>query len=323
MGKFAVGVGCHSTALIADAGHSLSDLFSDFITLCAVHIGRLPPDDDHPDGHAKFEAIGSLFLSLILMATGFGVGASSTANLIEVLTRTTTTAAATLPGVSALVMAGLSVVSKEWLFRITHRVGTKLNSPVVVANAWHHRSDAYSSILALFSIALARMGWLAADAAAGIMVAFMIGMTGVEILGDSIQQLTTEPDDHVTELSDTGEAQVNQSVRQDVALRHPNVEVQGVTVHPIEDQPNLVDIDIDICVYPDEVYRAPSIALGLKQTLQRSPQIQTARVFLDLNHAHHGSEFDVLQRGQTLFQSSDLPWAGILDSSKGLHMDLL
>ena len=89
-------------------------------------------------------------------------------------------------------MAGISIVSKEWLYRITHKVGESLNSQVVIANAWHHRSDAYSSILALFSIGLAMTvpGLVAADAAAGLLVAGMICMTGADIMGESINQLS-------------------------------------------------------------------------------------------------------------------------------------
>eukprot|EP00984_Skeletonema_dohrnii_P003593 scaffold1219_cov81-Skeletonema_dohrnii-CCMP3373.AAC.5 len=197
-GKAAVGIMCHSSALVADAGHSLSDLFSDFVTLWAVQIARLPPDDDHPYGHGKFESVGSLFLSLTLLGTGLSVGISSYKKFIEVL------AVQKLQGVSAaaklveipmwpcLVMAGMSIVSKEWLYRITRRVGEKLNSQVVIANAWHHRSDAYSSVLALISIGLAMAvpGFLAADPAAGMLVAGMIAMTGAEIMGESVKQLT-------------------------------------------------------------------------------------------------------------------------------------
>jgi len=203
VGKAVVGVTCHSSALIADAGHSLSDLFSDFITLWAVQIGRLPPDDDHPYGHGKFEAMGSLFLAMTLLATGLGVGASSGQKLAEIIAAQRSGGAALsnliqkVPTVPALIMAGISIISKEWLYRITRRVGEALNSQVVIANAWHHRSDAYSSILALVSIGLAMYvpGLIAADAAAGILVAGMICMTGAEIFGESVKQLTDTNDE--------------------------------------------------------------------------------------------------------------------------------
>jgi len=195
VGKLGVGITAHSSALVADAGHSLSDLVSDFITLWSVNVARLPPDEDHPYGHYKFEAIGSLFLSLTLLATGGSVGLMANKQLMEVLQSTaSSTVPVQVPGPLALVMAGLSILSKEWLFRITKQVGERLRSPVVMANAWHHRSDAYSSVLALFSIGWAMVGFPAADAAAGILVAGMICMTGGEILLESVKQLSDSAD---------------------------------------------------------------------------------------------------------------------------------
>jgi cation diffusion facilitator family transporter len=208
VGKLAVGVTCHSSALIADAGHSLSDLFSDFITLYAVQIARLPPDDDHPYGHGKFEAVGALFLALTLLGTGLSVGAVSNAQLMEIIKTQRRAGAAAVVGTiqvptfPALIMAFLSIASKEWLYRITRRVGEDLNSQVVLANAWHHRSDAYSSVLALVSIALAMLvpGLLAADSAAGLLVGGMICMTGAEIMGEAVKQLTdASADDDLVE----------------------------------------------------------------------------------------------------------------------------
>eukprot|EP00531_Pseudo-nitzschia_arenysensis_P009685 CAMPEP_0116132246 /NCGR_PEP_ID=MMETSP0329-20121206/9445_1 /TAXON_ID=697910 /ORGANISM="Pseudo-nitzschia arenysensis, Strain B593" /LENGTH=712 /DNA_ID=CAMNT_0003626747 /DNA_START=194 /DNA_END=2332 /DNA_ORIENTATION=+ len=195
VGKLGVGITAHSSALVADAGHSLSDLVSDFITLWSVNVARLPPDEDHPYGHYKFEAIGSLFLSLTLLATGGSVGLMANKQLMEVLQSTaSSTIPVQAPGPLALVMAGLSILSKEWLFRITKQVGERLRSTVVIANAWHHRSDAYSSVLALFSIGWAMVGFPAADAAAGILVAGMICMTGGEILVESVKQLSDSAD---------------------------------------------------------------------------------------------------------------------------------
>jgi cation diffusion facilitator family transporter len=244
-GKFAVGVSCHSSALIADAGHSLSDLFSDFITLWAVQIGRLPPDDDHPYGHGKFEAIGSLFLSLTLLATGISVGAASNRKLIEIITiqrasgwGTAASLAGQVPTSPALFMAALSIFSKEWLYRITKQVGDRLNSQVILANAWHHRSDAYSSVLALLAIGLAMYfpAMIAADSAAGILVAGMICMTGAEIMGESIKQLTDTSNealvkkikrlakdysDNVFEVTRVRARQVGSSAIVDVAIATP------------------------------------------------------------------------------------------------------
>jgi len=200
VGKGFIGLTCNSSALVADAGHSLSDLFSDFITLWAVQIARLPPDDDHPYGHGKFEAVGSLFLAFTLFATGLSVGASSNSKLLHIISQSGAEVAV-LPTLPALIMAFLSIVSKEWLYRITRKVGEQINSQVVIANAWHHRSDAYSSILAMGSIGLAMSvpGMAAADAAAGLLVAGMICMTGAEIMGEAVKQLTDTSDNALVE----------------------------------------------------------------------------------------------------------------------------
>jgi len=206
VGKAVIGIKCHSSALMADAGHSLSDLFSDFVALFAVKIGRLPPDDDHPYGHGKFEAMGSLFLALMLLATGFSIGHTSNAKLLKILSTQVSSGGAVrtavkVPTVGALIMAGLSIISKEWLYRITRRVGDDLRSPVLIANAWHHRSDAYTSVLALGSIYLAMSvpGMLAADSAAGLLVAGFVCITGVEIMGDAVKQLTDTTDKDLVE----------------------------------------------------------------------------------------------------------------------------
>lgn len=193
VGKGAVGVSCNSAALVADAGHSLSDLFSDFITLVAVRMGR------HPNGHGKFESIGSLCLALILLTTGLSMGTIFNRRLIEMLSiqfnsQSTANMAQLMPEIPTypcLIMALVSILSKEWLYRITRKVGEKINSQVVIANAWHHRSDAYSSIVALFSVGIAMTfpSLIIVDSAAGLIAAGMIGMTGFEILVESIKEL--------------------------------------------------------------------------------------------------------------------------------------
>jgi cation diffusion facilitator family transporter len=197
--KFAGGVLGHSTAMIADAGHTLSDLLSDFITLWAVQIARLPPDDDHPYGHGRFEAVGSLFLSLMLIGTGFTVGGFS----YEQLSQAIATSAnggnfpVTLPSWPALVTAFASIIGKEALYRVTVKVGKALDSQVLIANAWHHRSDAFSSVISLFAIAGAMAGFGFLDGVAGIFVAGMISLTGLEVMKDSIRQLTDTTDQNL------------------------------------------------------------------------------------------------------------------------------
>lgn len=246
LGKFVVGVTCNSSALIADAGHSLSDLFSDFVTLYTVQIARLPPDDDHPYGHGKFEAIGSLFLSLTLLGTGISIGAMANKELIQVLTtqhknNAAAVAALKIPKPPALLMAGISILSKEWLFQITNKVGQKLNSQIVIANAWHHRSDAYSSVLALVSIGLAMYipGLLALDAAAGLLVAGMIGMTGGEILVDSINQLSDSTNTYIQQ-------QVDDIIQNYTANNGDIINVDKIRARSVGGASAVVDVSITI-----------------------------------------------------------------------------
>lgn len=131
------------------------------------------------------------------------MGASSNAKLLQILHSSAVSGASAvaLPTYPALIMAFLSIVAKEWLYRITRKVGEELNSQVVIANAWHHRSDAYSSILALASIGLAMSvpGMVVADAGAGLLVAGMICMTGAEIMGEAVKQLTDTSDEKLEE----------------------------------------------------------------------------------------------------------------------------
>ena len=254
--KFVVGVTCHSSVLIADAGHSLSDLFSDFVTLWAVQVARLPPDQDHPYGHGKFEAVGSLFLSLTLIGTGIGVGAMANNNLLEILARQRRGAvlAHQIPSLPALAMALISVVSKEWLFRVTRVVGHRLQSQVVIANAWHHRSDAYSSILAFASIGVAMSipGLLFVDAAAGLFVAAMIGMTGMEILGESVKQLT-----------DTSNEELVEKVTQ---LANENVDVEQVVRVRARHVGSASSVDVSVTMPED---RTASAAWAVEERLKQ------------------------------------------------------
>lgn len=207
--KFAGGILFNSAVLVADAGHSLSDLFSDFITLWAVQISRIPADEDHPYGHGKFESIASLFLALSLLGTGLSVGSWSYDKFVVVCrnaallssSQISSSSSAAIesvltPSWPALVLAAGSIFSKEWLYRITKRVGQLLNSQILIANAWHHRSDAFSSILSLVSIALAMLmpQFSFADAGGGLLIAGMICFSGIEILFESVKQLSDTSD---------------------------------------------------------------------------------------------------------------------------------
>ena len=183
-----IGTISHSSALIADAGHSFSDLLSDIVTLWAVRMAGIPKDENHPYGHGKFETVGSFVVALMLIFTGIGVA-------WHVLNRI---GSQDLPGTPALWMAAIAIAVKEALFHLTRMVSRRSGSRVLLANAWHHRSDAISSVAALVGIAGAHWGVPMMDPIAGVLVAGLIIKSGIDIGYESLRELTDEiPEEEV------------------------------------------------------------------------------------------------------------------------------
>jgi len=147
--KFAAGIWGHSSVIIADAVHSLSDLTTDVAILLCMRFWSRPADQEHPYGHAKIEALVTLFIGAVLAAVGLGLLYDAVHSLIGILDKTAERVPPTwLPLTAALV----SIVLKEWLYRVTVKVGMATKSTATIANAWHHRSDALSSIPAAAAI---------------------------------------------------------------------------------------------------------------------------------------------------------------------------
>ncbi len=180
--KAVAGVISGSAALLADAGHSLSDLLSDGVTLWAIRMARLPKDANHPYGHGKFETVGALFVAILLVLTGVGIGAAAFDHVEHVV----------VPTKIALWVAILSIIFKEVLYHITAYIGRRTKSRILLANAWHHRSDAISSVVALIGIGGAQLGYPVLDPIAGVVVAGWIVKTGIMIGHDSVKELTDE-----------------------------------------------------------------------------------------------------------------------------------
>ena len=172
-GKLAAGIWGHSAAMVADAIHSVSDFATDLVVLLFVRVSAKPRDDDHDYGHGKYETLATLIIGAALAGVGIKLLWSG-GTAIRDFTRGLLP---TQPGVVALWAAVVSIVAKEALYRYTARVGRRVNSPSVVANAWHHRSDALSSVGTLVGIGCAYFlggGWRLADPAAAIVVALLI-----------------------------------------------------------------------------------------------------------------------------------------------------
>ena len=187
--KFIAGILGHSSAMIADAVHSLSDFVTDVVVLVFVSISAKPQDQSHDYGHGKFETIASFLIGLALVAAATGIIVSGSLKLYDWWNGATLEA----PGWIALWAALLSILVKELLYQYTARKGRKLDSQVMVANAWHHRSDALSSIGAAIGIGgaiLLGQRWTVLDPIASIVVGLMLMKVAFELLKTSIGELT-------------------------------------------------------------------------------------------------------------------------------------
>lgn len=187
--KFAAGIFGHSAAMIADAVHSLTDFATDVVVLIFVHLGNKPADRDHDYGHGKYETLATAIIGTSLLAVGvliFCSGAGKTWRVIqgEMLPS---------PGKVALVAAVASIVLKEWAYRFTVKVGKRCQSEAVVANAWHHRSDALSSVGTMIGIGGAILlgnRWTVLDPLASIVVSVFIVRAAWQLMMESMRELT-------------------------------------------------------------------------------------------------------------------------------------
>lgn len=187
--KFIAGILGHSSAMIADAVHSLSDFITDVVVLVFVSISAKPQDKSHDYGHGKFETIASFLIGLALVAAATGIIVSGVLKLVAWWGGDDLAA----PGWIALWAALLSILIKELLYQYTVRKGRKYNSHVVIANAWHHRSDAFSSIGTAVGIGGAiwlGQRWTVLDPLASIVVGLMLVKVAWELLKTSIGELT-------------------------------------------------------------------------------------------------------------------------------------
>jgi cation diffusion facilitator family transporter len=187
--KFVAGILGHSAAMVADAVHSLSDFATDLIVICFVRVSAKPQDESHDYGHGKFETMASFFVGLALVAAAMGIIVSGAIKLASWLQGEQLPS----PGRLALWAALISIVVKELLYQYTARAGKRLDSQAVVANAWHHRSDALSSIGAAIGIGGAILlgdRWTVLDPLASIVVGAMLVKVAVDVLRGSMNELT-------------------------------------------------------------------------------------------------------------------------------------
>ena len=182
IGKIGLGLIGNSQALVADGVHSLSDLVTDGVVLFAAKAGSKEADADHPYGHERIQTVATVFLGVSLILVAVGIAWSAVNRLLsgEELP---------VPATITLAVAGVSILSKEWIYHYTMRVARRLRSPLLKANAWHSRSDALSSIVVLVGLVGAMAGLTYLDAVAAVVVAAMIVRVGWSLGWDSVHEL--------------------------------------------------------------------------------------------------------------------------------------
>ena len=189
--KLAAGLLGHSSAMVADAIHSLSDFLTDIVVILFVRWSGKPADEDHDYGHGKYETIATSLIGMALLIVAIGLGWNSMQTMWQWFTGYTLP----LPRTIALWTALISIVLKEWIFRITRRVARLTDSQALEANAWHHRSDALSSIAALAGIGGAILlggQWAVLDAVAALAVSIYIAVMAIRLIRQSYGELLEE-----------------------------------------------------------------------------------------------------------------------------------
>lgn len=184
LGKLLAGILAHSGAMISDAVHSASDVFSTLIVIVGVKLGGKSSDADHQYGHERLEDVAAILLAVVLFLTGAGIGLQGLRTIAAGNYKNLQ-----IPGMMALVAAVLSIMIKEWMFWYTKRAADKIHSGALLADAWHHRSDALSSVGALFGIAGARMGYPVLDSVASVVIALFIIKAAYEIFMGSVDRM--------------------------------------------------------------------------------------------------------------------------------------
>ena len=222
--KVVSGLMFHSQALLVDGIHSFTDVVSDIVVMGVMRVSRQAPDEDHPYGHQRIETLGTMVLGSLLIAVGAALAWDNTLRLISAN-------AANIPEWPVLVAAAVSVIAKEWIYHYTRRIGTAIRSDLIIANAWHSRTDAFSSIVVLVGTAGAMLGYLWMDVIAAILISAIIIHIGWRFTWDSVQ-----------ELIDTG-----LSPEDTESLRQKALAIEGVrNVHELRSRRMGQDILLDV-----------------------------------------------------------------------------
>lgn len=192
--KLLAGILAHSSAMISDAIHSASDVFSTVVVIIGIRLASKEPDREHPYGHERLECVAAIVLAIVLLITGLGIGADALGKIMKGNYDNLQT-----PGVPALIAAILSIAVKEGMYWYTRFYAIKIDSSALMADAWHHRSDAFSSIGALIGIAGARLGYPIMDSVASLVIFLFIVKAAYDIFKDAMDKMVDHSCDEETE----------------------------------------------------------------------------------------------------------------------------
>ena len=192
--KLLSGIFAHSNAMISDAIHSATDVFSTVVVIIGIKLASKKPDKEHPYGHERLECVAAIVLAIVLLITGLGIGKTAYNNIIQ-----GNYSDLQVPGVLALGAAIISIICKELMYWYTRFYAKKLDSSALMADAWHHRSDAFSSIGALVGIIGARIGFTIMDSIASLIIFLFIIKAAYDIFKDAIDKMVDHSCDKETE----------------------------------------------------------------------------------------------------------------------------
>ncbi|MDE7363432.1 MAG: cation diffusion facilitator family transporter [Ruminococcus sp.] len=182
--KLSAGLIAKSGAMISDAVHSISDVFSTFVVMIGITLSAKKSDHEHPYGHERLECVASIILAVVLAVTGLGIGLTGIRKVAD-----GNYGNLEIPGIIALIASVVSIITKEGMYWYTRAVAKKINSGSLMADAWHHRSDSLSSIGAFIGILGARMGFPVADPVASIVICIFIEKAVVDIFKDAVDKM--------------------------------------------------------------------------------------------------------------------------------------
>lgn len=191
--KLFAGIFAQSAAMISDAVHSMSDVFSTIIVMIGIKLANKKPDKEHPYGHERFECVAAIVLAAVLFATGAGIGWSGIKKAIA-----GNYGDLAIPGILALVAAIVSIIVKEAMYWYTRGAAKRINSSALMADAWHHRSDAFSSVGSFAGIFGARLGFPILDPLACIIICLFILKAAIDIFRDAVGKMTDRACDDET-----------------------------------------------------------------------------------------------------------------------------